>query len=48
MPVICKLADFAERWSEIAQTKTLLANKIKPVERGTRSFMALEVSVDTS
>ena len=48
MPVICKLADFAERLSEIAQTKTLLANKTKPVERGTFSFMALEISVDAS
>ena len=45
-PVTCKLADFGERRSEMAQTKTLLSNKTKLVERGTPAFMAPEISVD--
>ena len=45
-PVICKLADFGEGQSEVAQTKTLLSNKTKLVERGTPAFMAPELSVD--
>ena len=46
-PVICKLADFGEGRSEMAQTKTLISNKIKLVERGTPAFMSPEISVDT-
>ena len=45
-PVICKLADFGEGRSEMAQTKTFLSNKTKLVERGTPAFMAPEISVD--
>ena len=45
--VICKLADFGEGQSEMAQTKTLLSNKPKLVERGTPAFMAPEIPVDT-
>ena len=30
----------------MAQTKTLLSNKTKPVEKGTPTFMAPEISVD--
>ena len=45
-PVICKLADFGEGQSEVAQTKTLLSNKTKLVERGTPAFMAPEIPVD--
>ena len=45
-PVTCKLADFGEGRSEMAQTKTLLSNKTKLVERGTPAFMAPEISVD--
>ena len=45
-PVICKLADFGKGRSEMAQTKTLLSNKTKLVERGTPAFMAPEISVD--
>ena len=45
-PVICKLADFGEGWSEMAQTKTLLSNKTKLVERETPAFMAPVISVD--
>ena len=44
-PVICKLAHFGEGRSEMAQTKTLLSNKTKLVERGTRAFMTTEISV---
>ena len=45
-PVTCKLADFGERRSEMAQTKTLLSNITKLAERGTPAFMAPEISVD--
>ena len=45
-PVICKLAHFGEGRSEMAQTKTLLSNKTKLVERGTPTFMAPEISLD--
>ena len=41
-PVICKLADFGEGQSEMAQTKTSLSNKTKLAER---AFMAPEISV---
>ena len=44
--MICKLVDFGEGRSEMAQTKTLLSNKTKLVERGTPTFMAPEISVD--
>ena len=44
-PAICKLTDFGERRYEMAQTKTLLSNKTKLVERGTPAFMAPEISV---
>ena len=44
--MICKLADFGECLSEMAQTKTLLSNKTKLVGRGTPAFMAPEISVD--
>ena len=44
--VVCKLADFGEGQSKMAQTKTLLSNKIKLVERGTPAFMAPEISAD--
>ena len=44
--MICKLADFGEGQSEIAQTKTLLSNKTKLVETRTPAFMAPEISVD--
>ena len=37
---------FGEGRSEMARTKTLLSNKTKLVERGTRAFMATEISVD--
>ena len=45
-PVICKLADFGKGRSEMDQTKTLLSNKTKLVERGTPAFMAPELPVD--
>ena len=45
-PAICRLADFGEGRSEMAQTKALLSNKPKLVERGTPAFMAPEISVD--
>ena len=45
-PVICKLADFGEGRSEMAQTITLLSNKTKLAERGTPAFMDPEISVD--
>ena len=45
-PVTCKLADFGDGRSEIAQTNTLLSSKTKFVERGTPAFMAPEISVD--
>ena len=46
-PVICKLVDFGEGRSEMAQTKTLLSKKTKLVERGTPgTFMAPEILVD--
>ena len=45
-PVICKLADFGEGRSAIAQIKTLLSNKTKLVEKRTPAFMAQEISVD--
>ena len=45
-PLICKLADFGEGRSEMAQNKTLLFNKTKRVERGTPTFMAPEILVD--
>ena len=44
--VICKLADFGEGRSEMAQTKKLLPNKTKLVERGTPAFTGPETSVD--
>ena len=45
-PVICKLADFGEGRSKMAQTKISLSNKTKLVERGTPAFMAPEISVE--
>ena len=45
-PVICKLADSGQGRPEMAQTKTLLSNKTKLVERRTPAFMSPEVSVD--
>ena len=44
--MICKLVDFGEGRSEMAQTKTLLSHKTKLVETGTPAFMAPEISVD--
>ena len=46
IPLTCKLADFSEGRSEMAETKTLLSNKTKLVERGTPAFMDPEISVD--
>ena len=43
--MICKLADFGEGQSEMAQTKTSLSNKTKLVVRGATAFMAPEISV---
>ena len=45
-PVICKLADFGEGRSEMAQTKTVHSNKTKLVEIGTPAFMTPEISVN--
>ena len=46
IPLTCKLADFGEGRSEMAETKTLLSSKTKLVERGIPAFMDPEISVD--
>ena len=46
IPVICKLPDFGEEKPEMAQTKTLLSNKTKLVEKRTPAFVTPQISTD--
>ena len=45
-PIICKLGDLGEGRSQATQTKTMVSNVTKMVNRGSPAFMAPEISLD--
>ena len=45
-PIICKLGDLSEGRSQATQTKTIVSNVTKMVNRGSPAFMAPEISLD--
>ena len=45
-PIICKLGDLGEGRSQATQTKTMVSNVKKMVNRGSPAFMPTEISLD--
>eukprot|EP00794_Sanderia_malayensis_P020952 gene20952-23002_t len=46
-PLLCKLTDFGEGRSLLIQTNSMLASKVKHVDRGTPAFMSPELLIPT-
>ena len=44
-PITCKVTDFGESRSRLIQTQTLVASKVKSLDRGSPAFMAPEILV---
>ena len=45
-PIICKLGDLGEGRSRVTQTKTMVSNVTKMINRGSLAFMGPEISLD--